>query len=46
MNEREILIHLNITVTADSDAAALEAALAYVLQHKIPADDIALIDPQ
>ena len=45
MSEREVLIHLNITVEADTDEAAVAAAEAYCYRHNIPVDDIAAVDP-
>jgi hypothetical protein len=54
MGERQVLIHLNITVDAQSDLgtgvtedeATYLAVTEYLRAHNIPVDDIALIDPQ
>ena len=41
---REVLIHLNLTVPAGEDPE--EWAQAYITEHNILEDDVALVDPQ
>lgn len=47
MGERQVLIHLCITVDDNEDEAQVFLAVTeYLRAHNIPVDDIALIDPQ
>lgn len=43
-NTRQVLIHLNIDVPADVDPE--EWAQAYITNHGIADEDVALVDPQ